>query len=193
MRCFSVFDETDETYLSALDDYNVERSWRLVLAALDVELIDQNKNVISDYNQKKNALIRAGITSVHVQNYFQRRDESLREGGGRNRFFVRRAAGIDAKIEARLILTSRAKNRIAGTAAGWADRAGAVHALIEHYHMSPAEAAGLHRHDVAYLLWRITAQQERTKEKPEKPDYGVDSETAAKLPQQLPRKRGRRG
>jgi len=65
-----MFDYTDENYVMALDKHNRDFNYRVIVASLDVDIKDNGHN-LTDYNQKRDALIRMGITGHQIDAFIK--------------------------------------------------------------------------------------------------------------------------
>lgn len=61
-----MYDVTDESYQTALRNYNEEYRYRIVCMAIDVDLIDDDGIPITDLDKKKEFFKRSGITGHHL-------------------------------------------------------------------------------------------------------------------------------
>ena len=57
-----VFDATDQTYIEKLREHRSEVFWRVIVHALDVEMVDEQDRPAQDFNARRDVLRRAGIT-----------------------------------------------------------------------------------------------------------------------------------
>jgi len=66
-----IFDTTDEDYLKEIDEYRRDFMWQIAIFALDMEFVDNEGTVITDFKKKKAALINANITEHHLDQIFE--------------------------------------------------------------------------------------------------------------------------
>jgi hypothetical protein len=61
-----VFDTTDEKYVDAVENHNLELGWKVAIFALDMTLKKKGGTVAESYEDKKAVLQSSGITFHHI-------------------------------------------------------------------------------------------------------------------------------
>ena len=65
-KMLQVFDETDETYVDALNQHSQDFSWRVCIFALDLKWTKKDKSEGKSFEEKKEILKSNGITYHHT-------------------------------------------------------------------------------------------------------------------------------
>ena len=60
-----VFDVTNEDYLETYSKFHNDFTWRIVIFALDLDFEDTEVNIITEFEEKKKALINMDFTGHH--------------------------------------------------------------------------------------------------------------------------------
>ena len=70
-KLMQVFDNTDETYINALEKHEQNFIWQVIIFALDVAWKKKDGSTATTFNEKKEILKSTGITNIHSEQIFK--------------------------------------------------------------------------------------------------------------------------
>jgi len=70
-KLMQVFDNTDETYIDALERHNQDFSWRVCIFALDLKWKKKDGSEVTGFDDKREILKSNGITLNHTNQIFK--------------------------------------------------------------------------------------------------------------------------
>lgn len=102
-----VQDEADVRYVRALEEYQMEYVWHVVIHALDMEFKNAKGKVVTDFEEKKAILILNGLTGEHLSTIFNSILKLTEAHYIELEEYIEQSVGITAAIKRKIISRSK--------------------------------------------------------------------------------------